>query len=470
MATKSTPTIKPDCPISTVETTTDTLTGRGGLALFTQYLFTCGVLGLLEDSFGYLRKNLKGLPMWRLFQQVICFFFDGSSFHLSRFDELKEDEGYAAAIATDSDNMVSTDQAKRFFKTFAIGCAFIFRRILKRRLFIWRLKIEKPTIIEMTCDSMPMNNDQAEKRHGVSPTYKKFKGFQPLHLIWNGLIIDAILRGGKKHGNANHTALKMILDAVDLIRTKYSAKVLIVIRLDAGFFDEFNFDQLNLKNVVFIATGKVYEFVKDQVDKDSPCWETYDNGHQKWDYLEFGYRCDTWDEFYHAFYTVPQEDESGQILLDFARPENVILTNIGVNLNLLANCSDEERERILSPEFIIGSHHQRGADELPHRGIKDFGTEALPFKRFSPNSAFYYAMLIAFFLFETFKRDVLKNDVSGVTPVSYPTTVRRLAVDFAAKIIYSGRQFTLKVTKAVMERIQLQTLWQRCLSPPPLAG
>ncbi len=467
MAAKSTAAIKPDCPIVSIGTTTDTLTGRGGLALFTQYLFTYGMLGILEDAFGYLRKSLKGLPIWRLFHQVMCFFFDGSSFHLSRFDELKADKGYAAAIATHPNKMVSTEQAKRFFKLFAIGCSFIFRRVLKR-LFIWQLSIEKPSFIEMTCDTMPMNNDQAEKRHGVSPTYKKFKGFQPLHLIWNGLIVDAILRGGKKHGNANQTALKMILDTVALIRTKYSADVLIVIRLDAGFFDQFNFDQLNLKNVIFIATGKVYQFVKDHVDKDSPTWETYDNGHQKWDYLEFGYRCNTWNEFYRAFYTVPQEDESGQILLEFARPENVILTNIGINPDLLANCSDQERQRILSPEFIIGSHHQRGADELPHRAVKDFGTETLPFKRFSPNSAFYYAMLISFFLFETFKRDVLKNDVSGVTPVSYPTAVRRLAVDFAAKIIYSGRRFTLKVTESVMEQLQLETLWQRCLNPPPI--
>ena len=41
-------------------------------------------------------------------------------------------------------------------------------------------------------------------------------------------------------------------------------------------------------------------------------------------------------------------------------------------------------------------------------------------------------MLISFFLFETFKEDVLEE----VLPVaSYATTVRRKVVDFAAKII-----------------------------------
>ncbi len=262
----------------------------------------------------------------------------------------------------------------------------------------------------------------------------------------------------------------MILGLVDLIRAEYDPDVTIIIRLDAGFFDQFNFDQLNLKNVVFIATGKVYQFVKDQVDKDSPDWGVYDNGRQKWDYIEFDYSCDTWDKSYRAFYTVPQADKSGRILLEFARPENVILTNIGTNPKLLAKCSDQERERMISPEFIIESHHQRGADELPHRAIKDFGTQTLPFKRFSPNSAFYYAMLISFFLFVTFKQDVLKNDVSGVTPLCYPTTVRRLAVDFAAKITKHAKQTTLKVTDAVMKRLQLQTIWRRCIDPPLIAA
>jgi hypothetical protein len=125
-------------------------------------------------------------------------------------------------------------------------------------------------------------------------------------------------------------------------------------------------------------------------------------------------------------------DEHGQLSLDCARPENVILTNIGVNPDALKHLCQQQQEHWNQPETIIESHHGRGADELPHRGLKDFGFEQLPFKRFSANSAFYYCMLIAFFLFETFKEDVL----SEVIPVtSYATTVRRKAVDFAAKIV-----------------------------------
>src|SRR5438552_15787505 len=89
--------------------------------------------------------------------------------------------------------------------------------------------------------------------------------------------------------------------------------------------------------------------------------------------------------------------------------------------------------------------HQRGADELPHRGLKEFGCEQLPFKRFATNQAYYYLMLISFFLFESFKEDNLKD----ILPIhSYATTLRRKLVDLAAKVVRTGHEVILKVTQA----------------------
>jgi len=97
--------------------------------------------------------------------------------------------------------------------------------------------------------------------------------------------------------------------------------------------------------------------------------------------------------------------------------------------------------------------------------LKDFGFEELPFKRFPANAAFYYCMLIAFFLSETFKEDVLAE----VLPItSYATTVRRVVIDIAAKIVWTGRQVILKVTHSVMTALRFDELWTRCQSPPPI--
>lgn len=169
--------------ISKVEVTDNTLTGRGGLALFVRYLSTVEIYGLLLSCFAPLRRSKKGQPIWNIFKQVFCFFYDGTSRHLSYFDQLKEDEGYAAVIENGPEEMVCSHQVKRFFKAFTWLCGGIFRRVLKR-LFIWRLQMERPEKIEFMIDLMIMDNDEAEKRHGVEPTYKNVKGFGSLQILW----------------------------------------------------------------------------------------------------------------------------------------------------------------------------------------------------------------------------------------------------------------------------------------------
>ncbi len=453
------------CRINKVEVTKDTLTGRGGMALFVRYLSKVNIYGLLLDSFGNLRRSQKGQPIWNIFKQIFCFFYDGTSRHLVYFDQLKRDEGYAGVIENHLEEMVCSHQVKRFFKGFSWFCGGMFRKILKQ-LFLWRLKIEKPEEIEVTVDLMILDNDEAAKRHGVEPTYKNVKGFGSVQILWNRKVVDAIFRGGSKHSNAGHTALKMVTELVDLIRRKYREDMPIIIRMDSGFFDEANIAFLDQLNVGVILTGKVYDHVKEYVGGlPREGWKIYDNGHQEWEYIEFGYRYDSWKEYYRAIYTRPAY-EGEQRVLDFARPDNIILTNVGVNSDVVKGCSSEIRKELTRVESVIQSHHQRGADELPHRGLKDFGFEELPFKRFTPNTAFFYCMLISFFLFETFKEDVLEE----ILPVaSYATTVRRVVVDFAAKIIATSRGIILKVTQAVMDSLRFDKLWERCQNPVPIS-
>lgn len=456
---------KSKCKINKIGVTNDTLTGRGGMVLFVKYLSNVGMYPLLQSFFGKIRKNNKGLPVWNIFKQMFCWFYDGTSRHLNYFDQLKVDEGYASVIENSQEEMASSHQMKRVFKSFSWVCGGMFRKIL-RKMFIWRLKIEKPKVIDLTIDTMIMDNDEASKREGSQPTYKNKKGFQPLQIIWKNKIVDAIFRGGKKHSNYGNVVVNMVTGLVKVIRKEYSETVTIILRMDSGFFDEKNLIALDKLGIGFICTGKMYKGVKEYVGTQTESeWGKYSNGHQEWVYLEFGYRCESWNRFYRAIYTrVSYEGE--QRLLDFARPDNVILTNIGVNPKVLVNCSTKEEERrLVKTEAIIESHHMRGADELPHRGLKDFGFEELPFKRFVPNSAVYYCMLISFFLFETYKEDVLEE----VMPIgSYATTVRRKALDFAAKIIVRGRQLILKVTKTVMDNLRFDVLWQRCQNPTPI--
>ena len=455
---------KSKCKINKIGVTDDTLTGRGGMALFVKYLSGVEIYPLLQSFFGGIRRNNKGLPVCNIFKQIFCWFYDGTSRHLNYFDQLKGDQGYASIIENAQEEMASSHQTKRFFKSFSWVCGGVFRKIL-RQMFIWRLRIEKPDVIDLTIDTMVMDNDEAHKREGAQPTYKNKKGFQPLQIIWCNKIVDAIFRGGKKHSNYGNAVVNMVTGLVKAIRKEYSETVTIILRMDSGFFDEKNLLAFDKLGIGFICTGKMYKGVKEQVRAQAVReWERYYNGNKEWEYMEFGYRCESWDKFYRAIYTRVSSDEK-QRLLDFARPDNVIVTNIGVNPTVLTNCGSREQRRLIKSETIIESHHMRGADELPHRGLKDFGFEELPFKRFAPNSAVYYCMLISFFLFETYKEDVLKEVISIG---SYATTVRRRALDFAAKVISTGGEIILKVTKALMGNLRFDILWQRSQNPIPI--
>ena len=89
-----------NCKIDRIETTNDCLSSRAGLTIITRYLRSIGIVKLLAQGFAFLKGSSKGTSLLSIFHQLICFFFDGTSFHLVRFDQLKEDSGYAASIET----------------------------------------------------------------------------------------------------------------------------------------------------------------------------------------------------------------------------------------------------------------------------------------------------------------------------------------------------------------------------------
>jgi Transposase DDE domain group 1 len=450
--------------IHKLEVTDDTLTSRGGLAFFVKYVQAIGIVELLLHKFAGIKKSVKGVAVRNLFLQVLYFLFDGTSRHLSYFDELQREEGYRAVVEMPEKQMASSHAMKRFFGAFPIFRAGAFRWVLQE-LFLWRLQQEKPRMVVLTLDTMVMDNDEALKREGCDPTYKKVKGFQPLQLIWKGKIVDAIFRRGKRHSNYGHDVEKMIRGIVTLIRTRHDASVPIILRLDAGFFDEKNFALFDDLGIGFLATGKVYDAIKQKVLAiPKKKWKEYDNERQVWSYAQFSYKCESWKKSYSALYTRPQYEDQ-QRLLEFARPDNIILTNLIPGTPLLQQMPREVRKYWKKDTSLIYHHHQRGADELPHRGLKDFGSEQLPFKRFAANQAYYYLMLVAFFLFESFKEDNLKD----ILPIqSYATTLRRKLVDLAAKVVRTGHEVILKVTQAAMDSLQLQILWTRCQNAVPI--
>jgi len=409
-----------------------------------------------------MRKNGKGQPIEDIIKQVLCFFMDGTSRHLVYFDQLKKDAGYAGALEIAPEKLVSSHAVKRFFNAFSGQRIWLFRQLL-RRLFLWRLNITRPSVVTVGIDTMVMNNDEAEERHGVQPTYKKVKGFQPLQVTCEGYIVDAVFRGGKKHSNHGDTVENTVRRLVREIRKQYREDVPIIFKMDSGFFDQDLFAVFEELGVGYVTSGKLYPNIKETVkDMDSAAWRQYQTKDQIWDYAEFMDRRVSWEKTRRAIYTSPRQ-EGAQFLLAFARPDTILYTNLGMKEAIDEQLTRAGETGMTTAEGVIALSHGRGCDELVNRGFKDFGHEELPFKRFAPNAAWYYLMAVAFFLFESFKEDVCAD----VVPVAaYATTIRRTVIDFAAKLVHTGGKIIFKVTEATWKALQFEVLWRRSGTPP----
>lgn len=450
--------------IAAIETTADNLTSRAGLALFGRYLDNVGLTWFIDRWLGPVRKSNKGQSATECLRQILLFFIDGSSRHLSYFDSLKEDAGYAATIERDPGDLLSSHAVKRFFGNFSQGRIWLLRKLLQE-IFIWRLCLEKPEVVILDLDVMILDNDEALKRGGVTPTYKKVKGFAPLQMVYGRIIIDAVFRAGHHHSNHKKSTAEMVKHIVHLIRKRYRAEVPIIIRQDSGYFDQKLYHLYEELGIGYLSGGKLYKEIKEYVAQwPADRWSTHRNDHQEWSYVEFGDRRKDWKRFRRVIYCRPAYEDR-QRLLEFARPDTLIYTNLGCGGAVDLMLKEAGSADLLSPSVLIGCYHGRGRDELVHRALKDFIDEQLPFKRFRQNHAFYYTALIAFALFESFKSDVTAP-VVAIT--AYPSTLRRSLIDVAGKIVTHSGRVVLKVTGAVMERLRFDELWQRCQSPPTI--
>ena len=126
------------CKIKKVEITDDKISGRGGLCLFLRYLEQIQLFPLLEKFIGPLRKSSKSQKLCDVIKQIIIYFVDGSNRSISGFDELRNNESYAALLEEKKESLVGSDIVKRFFRKFIGRMHSIFRPVL-HWLFVWRL-------------------------------------------------------------------------------------------------------------------------------------------------------------------------------------------------------------------------------------------------------------------------------------------------------------------------------------------
>jgi len=284
---------KKEPQISAILPIDEQLTGRAGLSVFALYVRNIALVPIIVRLFGSMRKNNKGLAITELFVQIISFFMVGTSRHITWFDHLAADGSYAGLLGTG--RLASSHAIKRFFCSFEFCRVFLFRRLLQE-VFVWRLKQSKPSIIVLGLDTTVLDNDDAEKRHGVEPTYKKVKGFQPLQLTCGRFVADAEFRGGSKHSNHGDTADEILNHVVKRIRTEYQQEVPIIVRMDAGFYDDGLFKTCERLKIGYTCGGKLYNNVLNEAT-DAVDWQSFRKGDDKrksWMFTDLRCRQKNW--------------------------------------------------------------------------------------------------------------------------------------------------------------------------------
>ncbi len=452
--------------ISEIETTDNVIASRGGLTFFLRYLENTRVYQLIEHHIGKIKGSRKGLFTRVFLIQIMAFLMDGTNTSISYFDQLKSDDAHASLLEISSDKLASSHQIKRFFRRFMnkkIGRE-IFREIIAE-LFIWRLKLEEPEYIILGIDTMVLDNDDAHQREGVEPTYKRKKGFQPLHITWGAYLVDVIFRKGSAHSNHEDDFTESVKRIVEIIRSRYREDIPIIIVADSGFFDQKAFEYFEeVLKIHYVVTGKFYDYLWDTIKSLSKDRFKEYKGNGIWSYVEFGFRYKSWEKFRRVVFTSLVAEENGQRVLNFMGINSIIITNLGMDQELTNRLESAGIGHFTEIEEIIRLSHERGRDELVHRSLKEFATkEQLPFKHFAMNESYYYFQVITHIMFESYKRDVTA-DVIPVT--SYPNTFRRRLIDFAVKIVKHSGKVTMKVREIIMSTLRLKELWERCQRPP----
>ncbi len=442
--------------IQEIGITKDTLTGRGGLAFIVKFIKKIRVLPLIAQAFQGVRKSRKGKEIEKILAQLIYNAIDGSKQTMTRFDELKDDQGYQRIIETSQFDMVSSHIMKRFFSAVTTKMLNSLQEVLLR------LYIAKPEVIILGADTMVLDNNDAKTREGVNITYKLVKGYHPLFIYWGSFIVNMVFHEGKDHPNHNNDFFQALRKTIRTIRKEYDKEKPILVLSDTGFYDEKYFQEMDEQKVFFICGGRLMDCVKMVIMKEPPSkWAGFEKNNTAYDYLDFTDKRESWNKVYRAIY-YKQADINGELHLEFDRPETLVYTNLQVGMLLEKY---KVMEKYLDGKEIVSLYQARAKDELVNRSMKEFSEEALPFKRFESNGAYYYLEVIASNLLRAFQEDVL----SPVIPMTaYPNTVRRLFIDIAGKIVLTARKIILKFEWGVYERLKLPEIWNICTLCVPI--
>ena len=277
---------------------------------------------------------------------------------------------------------------------------------------------------------------------GYSPMRKGGLTYHPnlAYEAKTGLPLHGLLRPGNRNSLGPEGEFEDFLDFLFAFVLRDIARV--IFRADSGYFGDRVFRRLERFGAQYVISARGVIF--GDLEPDAIEWQSPRKDIQ---YGEFRYAFGGWDEE-RRFVIKRDLRRESQTRIDGLRDTDMILAT-------------NKKGR---PKSIVKFYDARGtAEQYIAEGKQGFAFGKFPSGKFLVNQIDFTLKLIAKGLMIAFRDKVLPESMRR----RRPSTIRKLFVNVAAKLVRTGRRALLRFTRGLRHRETWEAMLARLSRPPP---
>lgn len=406
-----------------IKITSDCITSKTGLIHFFDAAIKLGLLKKIKEIFPAFRSNNHILPKDMIMSIVLMLCGGGRAMEDIR--QIASDTGLRRLC--EFKRIPSPDSISNW-----LDVKDNLSRLFTLNDYLNKIIINKSKMDEFTLDTDATDIENKKLGHEIN-----YKGI-PCHSVLLSFLpeLDLCVADDYRAG-ATHASIG-ILNQIESVHTLLTGlkKKLKYFRSDSGAYQSDIIELCFKKEVIFTITADQNSSVKDDI-------ESIQNNEWKPLYDKDGFKTER--EYASTVHTMNNSKNSFTLIVQRWQDKQQNLFD-KYNYYVIAT-NDFER----TPNDIILFHNNRGNSENYNKEIKSgFGMEHVPSSSLSANAIFFRLGVIAYNLTIALKKLVLKDSWAKKTI----STLRWQLIFIAGKVVYHGRQLTLKLNKSFCEQFK----------------
>ena len=412
-------------------TTKDQLTSRAGLLLPAQLMETLSLSDHIDQNFPQPRSNRGFKPS--MFIQTLMLMQHDNSFHLDDVRHLKEDNALRTVLGLKNIPSATTigDWLRRTSKHQSINMAWeaVNKRLLKSALH--------------NCKHITLDIDATEiiaNKADAQWTYKSNQGYMPMvgHIAQTGQVVACDFRDGNQSPNSEN--LEFIIQCQKALPDECIVQYL---RIDAAGYQVKIIEHCDKSKINYAIRATMSNVIKEAITASKETdWQPMLNKKGAVIKGQDTFRTVHCIGDYEKPFTliIQRKRIKGQAELEFdATQQCEEIINKGYIYRAIATNRDT-----LTDSEIVHWYNQRGEDsENRIKELKlDFGGDTLPCSDKDANALYFNIAALSYNLF-ALMRALLPEKLAYHRVI----TIRWRLYAIAAKVVKTGRQFYVKVSR-----------------------